>query len=207
MAGLWPTMITLRDGRGEEIVLRGLRRGDRAEWETLRARNRPWLAPWEATDPAPAGRVGFRRLLRHYDAEANVGRLQPFAIAYRGQLVGQMHLFGIGWGSVRGGAAGYWVSEEVAGRGIAPLALAGLVDHAFYGLGLHRVEVNIRPENAASLRVVTKLGFRDEGLRRGYLHIDGAWRDHRSFALVTDDLAGASLVRTWRDRGPGITGP
>ena len=100
-----------------------------------------------------------------------------------------------------------WALTHAHVRAVLCFALAGLVDHAFYGLGLHRVEVNIRPENAASLRVVTKLGFRDEGLRRGYLHIDGAWRDHRSFALVTDDLAGASLVRTWRDRGPGITGP
>ena len=87
-----------------------------------------------------------------------------------------------------------------APAGLAPLALAGLVDHAFYGLGLHRVEVNIRPENAASLRVVTKLGFRDEGLRRGYLHIDGAWRDHRIFALTAEDLADDGRGGTFRER-------
>ena len=52
--------------------------------------------------------------------------------------------------------------------------------------------MNIRPENAASLAVVRKLGFRDEGLRPHYLHIDGAWRDHRSFALTAEDLAGGS---------------
>jgi ribosomal-protein-alanine N-acetyltransferase len=78
-----------------------------------------------------------------------------------------------------------------------PLALAAACDHAFVGLGLHRVEVNIRPENTASLRVVEKLGFRDEGLRQRYLHIDGAWCDHRSFALTTEDLGGSSVVERW----------
>lgn len=104
--------------------------------------------------------------------------MQPFVIEVDGRLAGQMHLFGIGWGALRGGAAGYWVARHLAGHGIAPLALAGLVDHAIYGLGLHRVEVNIHPENVASLRVVDKLGFRDEGTRAGYLHIDGAWHSH-----------------------------
>ena len=51
------------------------------------------------------------------------------------------------------------------------MALA--TDHCWYGLGLHRVEINIRPENVASCRVVEKLGFRLEGRRPAYLHIDG----------------------------------
>lgn len=200
MAGLWPTMITLRD-REEQIVLRPLRARDREEWEDLRVVNRAWLAPWEATDPdVGLGRARFRAALRHQEREAQAGRLQPFVIEHRGRLVGQMHLFGIAWGSVRSGAAGYWVSERLAGRGLVPLALAGLVDHALYGIGLHRVEVNIRPENAASLRVVEKLGFRDEGVRRRYLHIGGTWCDHRTFALTVEDLDGRSLVKTWRGR-------
>lgn len=200
MAGLWPTQLTLRRPGGREVVLRGLRTRDRDEWEALRAANGDWLSPWEATAPSPQGRSRFRQLVRYYDREASDGRMQPFVIECEGRLVGQMHLFGIAWGSMRSGAAGYWVSRSHAGRGIVPLALAGLVDHAFYGLGLHRVEVNIRPGNAASLRVVDKLGFRDEGLRERFLHIDGGWRDHRTFALTAEDVAGASLVRTWGAR-------
>jgi len=67
-------------------------------------------------------------------------------------------------------------------------------------MGLHRVEVNIRPENAASLRVVEKLGFRDEGLRERYLHIDGAWRDHRTFALTVEDIRPEGLEARWHQR-------
>lgn len=95
------------------------------------------------------------------------------------------------------GSAGYWVDRDVAGRGVTPTALALAVDHCFFTVGLHRIEVNIRPENQASLRVVHKLGFREEGLRERFLHIDGAWRDHLSFALTADDVPGG-LMRRWR---------
>jgi ribosomal-protein-alanine N-acetyltransferase len=118
----------------------------------------------------------------------------PLTIRTEGRIVGQMVLFGISYGSLLSLSAGYWVDESVAGRGIAPTALAMAGDHALGTLGLHRIEVNIRPENTNSLAVVRKLGFRDEGMRAAYLHIDGAWRDHRTFALTTEDLRGRSLL-------------
>jgi len=196
--GLWPVTVTASRIGSSPVILRAMRGRDRREWEALRAANIEWLQPWEATSPEPvATRLAFRHLVRQLDREAAEGRLQPFAIETDGRLVGQMHLFGIAWGSLRSASAGYWVAESVAGQGIMPLALAAACDHAFLGLGLHRVEVNIRPENTASLRVVEKLGFRDEGLRRRYLHIAGEWRDHRSFALTSEDLGGTSLVERW----------
>ena len=78
-----------------------------------------------------------------------------------------------------------------------PTAVAMMVDHCLFGLGMHRLEVNIRPENVASLRVVEKLGFRPEGVRRRYLHIDGAWRDHATSAITPEDVPGGMLTR-WR---------
>jgi [ribosomal protein S5]-alanine N-acetyltransferase len=196
--GLWPATVTARGAGGAPVILRALRARDRREWEALRAENSEWLRPWEATSPEPVVTAfAFRQMVRHYDREAAEGRLQPFVIETWGRLVGQMHLFGIAWGSQRSACAGYWVAESVAGQGIMPFALAAACDHAFLGLGLHRVEVNIRPENTASLRVVEKLGFRDEGLRLRYLHIDGEWRDHRSFALTSEDLGSSSLVEYW----------
>jgi len=198
MSGIWPATVTARRPGGPDVVLRPLRTRDRREWEALRRANAAWLHPWEATAPDPNGyQLGFRQLVRHFDREAGEGRLQPFAIEVEGRLVGQMHLFGIAWGSMKSASAGYWVAQSLAGQGIAPLALAAACDHAFIALGLHRLEVNIRPENTASLRVVAKLGFRDEGVRTRYLHIDGSWRDHRTFALTTEDLAGQSLVHRW----------
>jgi [ribosomal protein S5]-alanine N-acetyltransferase len=100
-------------------------------------------------------------------------------------------------GSLQSAHLGYWVDNAVAGRGVMPTAVALVTDHCFWGLALHRVEVNIRPENTASRRVVEKLGFREEGLRREFLHIAGRWRDHLSYALTRDEVPGGVLAR-WR---------
>lgn len=113
------------------------------------------------------------------------------------RMVGQMNVTGITWGSLCSAHIGYWVDERVAGRGITPTALALVVDHCFTVVGLHRVEVNIRPENAPSRRVAEKLGFREEGVRRAYLHIDNGWRDHIAYALTAPEVPGGVLAR-WR---------
>lgn len=195
MSQWWP--VTLRDTSpsGLALTLRPLRRRDRREWEALRTANVNWLQPWESTLPEPAeARISFARMVRLFDAEGRAGRMLPLVIEVDGRLIGQMHLFGITWGSLRSGSAGYWIDGSMAGRGVTPFALAVMGDYVMRERGLHRVEVNIRPENAASLRVVDKLGFRDEGVRARYLHIDGAWHDHRTFALTAEDLAGGRLT-------------
>jgi ribosomal-protein-alanine N-acetyltransferase len=187
--------VTLRDGR---VGLRPIRQRDSAAWADVRRANVSWLAPWEATAPRPtSGEVTFRAMVRHLRREAREGRMLPFVVTYDNRLVGQLTLGGITWGSLCSAHIGYWVDARLAGRGIIPTAVALASDHALFTVGLHRVEINIRPENVASLRVVEKLGFRDEGVRRAYLHIDGAWRDHRTFALTADELP-EGLVARWR---------
>jgi len=122
----------------------------------------------------------------------------PFVIEYRGEVVGQVTVSGLSFGSLSSGAIGYWISQSVAGRGITPTAVALISDWCFTGLGLHRVEICIRPENESSLRVVRKLGMRYEGLRRRYIHIDGDWRDHFCFAVTIDEAVGGLLARLTR---------
>jgi [ribosomal protein S5]-alanine N-acetyltransferase len=191
----WPVELHGETPLGEPIVLSALRRRDADDWRQVRAINRRWLDEWEATSPTGNTSVlSFSGLVRHYNGEARAGRMLPFAIRARGRIVGQLSLFGITYGSLMSAAAGYWVDEDLAGLWITPTALALAGDHAFGTLGLHRLEVNIRPENVNSLAVVRKLGMRDEGLRTAYLHISGAWRDHRTFALTVEDLAGRTLV-------------
>ena len=50
-------------------------------------------------------------------------------------------------------------------------------------------------ENAASLRVVEKLGFTEIGYAPRFLHIDGAWRDHRIFAITVEEVGPGLLSR------------
>jgi [ribosomal protein S5]-alanine N-acetyltransferase len=117
-------------------------------------------------------------------------------VLYDRTFVGQLNVSSVIRGSLHSASLGYWVDQRVAGRGVMPTAVALVTDHCFWSVGLHRVEVNIRPENIASRRVVEKLGFREEGLRRGFLHIAGDWRDHLSYALTRDEAADG-LLRRW----------
>ncbi|MEE6281403.1 GNAT family N-acetyltransferase [Georgenia sp. MJ170] len=196
----WP--VTLTDGL---VRLRPLRRRDRLAWQRLRRANAGWLRPWEATSPdgeLPA--PSFVSYVADLNRQARRGGTLPLAIEYRGILVGHIIAGPVFGGALRGTSVGYWVSQRAAGRGIAPTAVALVTDHCFQELGLHRVEINIRPENAASLRVVAKLGFHDEGRRRRYLHIDGDWRDHRTFALLAEDVP-RGLLRRYRENVPGTS--
>ena len=207
-AWTWPLRLQGVAPTGTAVTLRPLLVEDGPAFQSVRRANAAWLEPWDATSPDPdAPARSFEDLVGQYDADARSGRALPFAIEVEGRLVGQMTLGSIVLGSFRSCFAGYWVSRAVAGRMVTPTALALAADHAVGTLGLHRVEVNIRPENTASLAVVRKLGFRPEGLRPHYLHIAGAWRDHLSFALTTEDLAGetfmARLVRLTASAAPG----
>ena len=192
MSDGWPAVLT--EG---SVALRPLRQRDSREWRSVRARNADWLRPWEATSPEPAldAPPTYSAMVRRLRTEAREGRTMPFVITFGGDLVGQLTVGGISWGSLRSAHIGYWVDRRVAGRGIMPTAVAMATDHCF-ATGLHRIEINIRPENMASRRVVEKLGFRPEGLRPRYLHIDGDWRDHLSFALTAEEVPGG-LVARW----------
>ncbi|HEY0214861.1 MAG TPA: GNAT family protein [Cellulomonas sp.] len=195
----WP--VVLQDG---PVRLRPLRRADEPAWMGLRTRNAAWLEPWDATSPVPVAgrRPTFGQFVRTLDRQARQGGSLPFAVDHEGELVGQLTVSGITYGSLYSASIGYWVSQHVAGHGITPTAVALATDHCFTTLGLHRIEINIRPENAPSLRVVSKLGFRDEGLRERFLHIQGVWRDHRTFALTSEEVPGGLLAR-WHAAGRG----
>lgn len=196
----WP--VTLRDdGPSGSVVLRPLRRRDAGEWMRIRAVNAAWLEPWEATSPTEQpGTATFGEYLRALSAQARSGTALPFAVDVDGALAGQLTVSSITHGSLCSASIGYWIAREQAGRGVIPTAVAMATDYCFTVLGLHRIEINIRPENGPSLRVVQKLGFRDEGLRERYLHIQGRWRDHRTFALTVEDVPEGLLARWQRIR-------
>jgi ribosomal-protein-alanine N-acetyltransferase len=209
----WPVVLA---DPASGVVLRPYRRSDAAAWSESRITNEAWLSVWEPTPPrgtwaelnSPAS---FRMIHRELRRAARLGSAMPFAVCLRPspsareRLVGQITLGNIVRRAFCSGYAGYWVDSRVAGRGVTPTALALAVDHAFRNGGLHRIEVNIRPENKASRRVVEKLGFREEAYHAKYLHIDGAWRDHVGYALTTEDVAvdGGLLARWHRLRGIG----
>ncbi len=157
--------------------------------------NRAWLRPWEATIPGGVTSLDMRVTIRRLLQQHRDGAGYPFVMEYDGAPVGQLNVWGIARGSLLSATIGYWVSERFAGRGVTPTSVALATDLCFSALGLHRMEVCMRPENVASLRVAQKLGFRYEGVRRDFIHIDGDWRDHLCFALTVEDVPEGVLAR------------
>jgi [ribosomal protein S5]-alanine N-acetyltransferase len=186
--------VELRAGR---VGLRPLAMGDARAWKEVRQRNADWLRPWEATVPPgddTAPRT-FRGLVRDLRRQARERRALPFAVTVDDAFAGQLTVTNVVGGSARWAQIGYWVDQRYAGQNVIPTAVALVVDYLLFEMHLHRVEVAIRPENVASLRVVEKLGFTEVGYAPGYLHIDGDWRDHRLFAITVEECEGGMLRR------------
>ena len=185
------------------IGIRLIHRRDARTLERLLRENRAWLSPWEATHPggfsAVPGEVSLKPGIKRMLQQFREGRGVAFVITYDGNVVGQLSASDISRGALWSASIGYWIDSAYAGKNITPTAVALAIDYLFVTQRLHRVEICIRPENAASLRIVEKLGLRYEGRRLRYIHIDGAWRDHDSFAVTRDEVPGSVLDRL---RGP-----
>lgn len=178
------------------VTVRGVRLRDAKALGDCLSTNRAWLSPWEATNPLWFSlhhdtKASIRGLLKAYREHTAL----PLVLEVEGRIVGQLNVAQITYGSLSSASLGYWVIESMAGQGITPIAVGLATDYLFFEKGLHRMEVCIKPDNTASLRVVEKLGFRYEGLRRRYIHIDGAWSDHFCFALVQEEVPQGVVAR------------
>jgi [ribosomal protein S5]-alanine N-acetyltransferase len=192
----WPARLSY-----DRVGLRPPRLRDATTWSSLRLRNEAWLAQWEPTATQPWGArhtaAAWPSLMSSTRRLAKAGAMLPFVVTYDDRFVGQLTVTNVVRGALRSAHIGYWIDQAVAGRGIMTTAVALATDHCFGPVGLHRIQIDIRPENVASRRVVAKLGFREEGYLVRYLDIDGGWRDHVSYALTVEDVPGG-LVRQLR---------
>jgi len=182
-----------------DVTLRLIRMRDWRAIERIQLANRDWFRQWEATNPTGPLNLDFRASIRGLLRQAAEDIALPFVIEYRGRLVGQLNVSNILHGSVATAFIGYWIDPEFAGLGIIPIAVALATDYAFNVVGLHRIEIDIRPENRASIQVVRKLGFRYEGTKLAFIHINNAWRDHYVFALTFEEVSNGLLNRFLKD--------
>ncbi|CAN5310016.1 GNAT family protein [soil metagenome] len=198
----WP--VTLEAGR---VSLRPLRRRDAAEWERLQLANEAWLSPWEPSAPSSwairHSRGNFRRMVRALRRRANLGLCLPFAVLVDGKFAGQLTVDNVVRGVMRSAHLGYWIDQAVAGQGHMSTAVAVVVDHCFGPVGLHRVQADVRPENAPSRALVAGLGFREEAYFVRYLDINGEWREHIGYALTAEDSRFGILAALHARRRPG----
>ncbi|GAA5161224.1 MULTISPECIES: GNAT family N-acetyltransferase [Amycolatopsis] len=193
----WPARLGPLRVRAGVVALRPIRLRDAGDWSRIRLRDQEHLERWEPTAPGPwADRNGFWSWPPQWMALrglARRGQCLPFVITVDDQFAGQITVGNVIRASLRSAWVGYWVSSTVVAGGVATAAVALLVDHALTSGGLHRIEATVRPENEPSVRVLTKAGFRQEGLFQRYLDVAGAWRDHLCFAITAEET-GAGLV-------------
>ena len=102
-------------------------------------------------------------------------------------IIGVANLSQIFYGGFQNAYLGYYVDVDFAGQGFMLQGIRLAVSHAFYNLGLHRVEANIQPENITSIHLVKRLGFTKEGFSRRYLKVNGEWRDCERWALTSEN--------------------
>jgi len=175
---------------GQDVYLRYPRVGDFKAWAKLRGDSRDFLTPWEPSwsrDELTKG--AFRRRIKRYQRECRMDLAYAFFV-YRSEddaLLGGCTLSNVRRGVTQCCALGYWIGERFARHGYMYDAVRVLVPFVFSTLGLHRIEAACLPINEASQSLLGKAGFRQEGLARKYLQINGEWRDHVLFALLEDE--------------------
>lgn len=175
------------DGGG--VYLRAPELRDYQDWAEVREASRAFLTPWEPTWAADeTSRGSYRYKLRRYIEDARDDKAYALFV-FREEddaLVGGVTLSNIRRGVAQTASLGYWAGQRFSGQGYITAAVRAAVRYAFDDLELHRVEAACQPDNAASRRVLEKAGFTHEGMARGYLKINGGWRDHLLFGIVHD---------------------
>jgi ribosomal-protein-alanine N-acetyltransferase len=175
---------------GAGIALRAPQSGDFAEWAALREASRKFLVPWEPTWPSDdLTRGAFRRRLKRYAEDQRSDLAYAFLIfrAEDSAMVGGLTVANIRRGVAQAGSIGYWIGAPFARKGYMTAALRALMSYGFSTLRLHRLEAACIPNNAASIRLLEKTGFKREGYAREYLCINGVWQDHLLYARLKGD--------------------
>jgi len=167
--------------RGRGYRLCPLRRSDGARLVAVTQASRSFHRPW--VDP-PISEDAFHVWMGARDAPSR----QRFLLYDReGEIAGYFSLGEITGGALKSAYLGYWANAVCARRGAMTEGLELVLRYAFRGVGLHRVEANIQPGNAASLALVERCGFRHEGFSPRYLKVRGRWRDHERWAMTVED--------------------
>jgi [ribosomal protein S5]-alanine N-acetyltransferase len=175
--------------RGKRIIVRPPMIDDFKTWVDLRKASRSYLQPWEPEwHDDEFTRTSFRYRLHSYDKLSQDDRGQAFFITTDSgtSLLGAVNLSNVRRGVAQMATLGYWIGAAHARQGYMSEALQLVMTHAFNDLRLHRIEASCMPQNVASISLLKKLAFDEEGYAKSYLKINGTWQDHVLFAKCTN---------------------
>jgi ribosomal-protein-alanine N-acetyltransferase len=165
------------------VYIRPPQPGDETVYREAVLRSADHLSPWNPVEPD-----GLPDLLRRQGPA-----LRSFMIFDKEDdgLVGRVNVANIVRARFCNGALGYDSYVPYAGTGRMTEGMRLIVDRCFAsapeGLGLHRLEINVQPDNDRSIAMARRLGFRHEGFSPRMLFLDDAWRDHERFAMTAEE--------------------
>ena len=180
---------------GKRLYLRKPVAADAAAWVNLRLRNIHFHAPFS---PQPTVKsltiAGYKKRLAQYNSDWRQDRAFVFFICTRGStevqgkdaIIGTITIGNVVRGAGQMASLGYWLDEAYTRQGYMTEALDLAIHYAFHNKGLHRLQAASLPENAASIGVLKKSGFVEEGIARQYIRIAGVWRDHLIFSRTAE---------------------
>lgn len=184
---LFPTSAFELEVRDADFKLRLMHRKDYESWAHVRAMNREILQPFEpvwAADCLELSSYMSQVSTAQYEFDSALGGMMLLIHLETGEVIGGINLRNVRRGVAQMGTLGYWMASQWSGQGRMTAAVGRMVRFGFEDLGLHRVEAACVPENHASASILLRNGFEEEGFARGYLKINGRWRDHRLFAIL-----------------------
>jgi ribosomal-protein-alanine N-acetyltransferase len=173
--------------RHARVMLRPPSLNDFEEWAELRRASKSFLMPWEPQwSEAEYSKFNFRARIKNYQQQMRCDAGYPFFIFHHqeGHLLGAITASNVRRGVAQMCSVGYWIGQPFAQQGYMGEALAAVLGYAFGNLGLHRVEAACLPSNIASISLLRRSGFGQEGLAVKYLQIAGKWQDHLLFARL-----------------------
>lgn len=173
---------------GENVELKVLTPEDSEDMLQYYIRNKEYLQPFEPAreDNFYTLEVQRRILIENYKQYLN-GTTISFGIYLKDKLIGKVQLSNIVMGIFRSAFVGYSVDKDYQGRGYMKEALRLILEYAFGEMELHRIEASTLVDNIKSQRVLLGCEFKELGMNKGYLFINGAWRDHKTFYIINNN--------------------
>ena len=167
----------------DEILLRQGIETDRNDmWKALDAgrdyirKYLPWMSGYVTEADHTTGFNTRRNEADHFDGS------RDYIIEYKGELAGT-----VGFGMPKrdnGIEIGYWLRQDLQGRGIATRSVEKIIDMLIHEMELHRVTIRAATSNLPSRAIPERLGFKHEGVIRDGSFVNNEYIDLEIYSML-----------------------
>lgn len=155
-------------------------------------KNRSFHEKWAQTEPDEYFTLAEQRRYLKSDLDMFYeGRILPLWIFRKDspdKIIGRISYFNIAKGGMMNATIGYSLDSEATGEGYMTEAIKSTTEYLFEMLNFHRIEAFILSDNVASLATIERCNFICEGVKHSYMNINGCYRDHMNYYLLSNQV-------------------